>query len=107
METSLESRFYSFVKNVLIKVELPTDLREVGLNLLLDSFVRTSRVFEVEDRKYTITGEQYDSIMSSLCHNKRIVAIRDFREFAQAKLSDAKNIVDKLEKENFPERTNL
>jgi ribosomal protein L7/L12 len=104
MATKLEQKLYKYIVDVLVGVELPTCYKEQGIRLLEEVAPQMVKIFSSGSNRYSINHTQYDDIMISLNRDKRVEAIVKFRKLTDSSLLDAKNIVEEIEKTEFPER---
>ena len=104
MATKLEQKIYKYIVDVLVGAEIPIGLKGQGIRLLEEAAPLMTKTFSSVSSRYSISQNQYDYIMISLNEDKRVEAIVKFRKLTNSSLLDAKNIVEEIEKAEFPER---
>ena len=104
MATKLEQKLYKYIVDVLVGAELPIGLKGQGIRLLEETAPLMTKTFSSGCNRYSINQTQYDDIMISLNRDKRVEAIVKFRKFTNSSLVDARNIVEEIERAEFPER---
>lgn len=103
MNKALEFSFYNFVKDSLIKGQLPEDLRKRAIELIVKCAGNFTNTFAYDGVFYTLTPEQYSEIMYSIKEDKIIEAIKKFRSYNSSGLLAAKSIVQTIAKDSYPE----
>ena len=93
----MDKQISDFIRNVVLSDEVPTDMKEHGLNLLLNAeYSANNSIVNDFDKvrmnnsriRFGLTAMQWTEVQSCIDTNRKIPAIKALREFAMKIMGD-------------------